>query len=172
MPGGAVLTSRSRQEDPPLAAPDPSPTPLEPPERGRPPPGTIHIVIAGRIGRGDAAALCERVQAFLRDTGAAVIVCDVAALTHVDLATVDALARLRLAARRRGGRVWLHHASPELQELLALVGLRNVVPCWPRYASRRGGRPKIGKSRAVSRKKVIPLIRPPEISSTWSDHGS
>jgi ABC-type transporter Mla MlaB component len=89
------------------------------------------MVIVGRIGPGDAAALCERVQALLGDRHAAVVVCDVAALTHVDLATVEALARLRLAARRVGGSVWLRHASLELQELLALVGLRNVVPCWP-----------------------------------------
>jgi hypothetical protein len=39
-------------------------------------------------------------------------------------------------------------------------------------ASRRGGRPKSGNSLAVSRKNVMPPIRPPAISTTWSDQGS
>jgi ABC-type transporter Mla MlaB component len=89
------------------------------------------MVIAGRVGREDSAVLCERLQALLRDRRAAVVLCDVTALTHVDVETVDALARLRLAALRLGAEVWLLHAPRELRELLALVGLRNVVPCWP-----------------------------------------
>jgi hypothetical protein len=55
-------------------------------------------------------------------------VCDVGAVFDPNLVTVDALARLQLTARRLGHRVRLRHASRELQELLALVGLRDVVP--------------------------------------------
>lgn len=44
-----------------------------------------------------------------------------------DLETVEALARVRLAARRVGCRMRLHDPSPELCELLALVGLGEVV---------------------------------------------
>lgn len=40
-----------------------------------------------------------------------------------DLATVDALARLALAARRRGWTVRLRRPGAELRELLALVGI-------------------------------------------------
>lgn len=45
-----------------------------------------------------------------------------------DLAAVARLARLQLAARRRGCSLQLHHACPQLLELLELVGLDEVVP--------------------------------------------
>ena len=57
------------------------------------------------------------------------IVCDAGALTGADLATVDALARLALAARRSGRRMRVRHAPQVLRELLALAGLADVVPC-------------------------------------------
>ena len=44
-----------------------------------------------------------------------------------DVLTVDALARLQLSARRRGRLLRLVDASGELQELIALVGLRDVL---------------------------------------------
>lgn len=40
------------------------------------------------------------------------------------------------------------------------------------YDSSRAGRPKSGKTVSVSRKNVSSTIRPSEISSTWSAHGS
>ena len=40
------------------------------------------------------------------------------------------------------------------------------------YASSSSGRPKSGNSVSVSRKNVNSTIRPSEISSTWSAHGS
>ena len=42
--------------------------------------------------------------------------------------TVDALARLQLAARRHGCQVRLRHASTELLELVAFMGLSDVLP--------------------------------------------
>ena len=54
------------------------------------------------------------------------IVCDVGALAP-DAVTVDALARLQLTARRLGMEMRLRHASSELQDLLAFVGLRTVL---------------------------------------------
>lgn len=77
---------------------------------------TAGLVIRGRIGRADSSR-------------AGLLVCDVGALTDADLGTVDALARLQLTARRLGGKVCLLHASAELRDLLALAGLRAVVPC-------------------------------------------
>jgi hypothetical protein len=44
-----------------------------------------------------------------------------------DAEVVDALARLQLNARRLDMGIRLRHASPELQELLSLVGLRDVL---------------------------------------------
>jgi ABC-type transporter Mla MlaB component len=46
-----------------------------------------------------------------------------------DAVTVDALARLQLAARRHQYQVRLRGASNELRELVALMGLRDVLPC-------------------------------------------
>ncbi len=54
------------------------------------------------------------------------IVCDVCALAP-DGVAVDVLARLQLTARRLGLEIRLRHASGELQELLAFVGLRDVL---------------------------------------------
>jgi STAS domain len=53
----------------------------------------------------------------------------VSALTDADLATVDALARLRLIAGRLGIAVELHGAPPRLRELLELAGLGRVIRC-------------------------------------------
>ena len=52
--------------------------------------------------------------------------CDVRALAP-DALTIDALARLQLAARRVGREVSLHGASLELVELLELCGLTGVL---------------------------------------------
>ncbi len=54
------------------------------------------------------------------------IACDVSALAP-DAVAVDTLARLQLAARRLGLELRLRHVSSELQELLAFVGLRDVL---------------------------------------------
>jgi hypothetical protein len=44
-----------------------------------------------------------------------------------DAVTVDALARLQLAARRLSCRLRLRNASPELLELVAFMGLADVL---------------------------------------------
>jgi hypothetical protein len=44
-----------------------------------------------------------------------------------DLAVVEALARYQLMIRRAGGRMWLQDLSPDLAELLDLVGLRGQM---------------------------------------------
>ena len=88
---------------------------------------TLAFAIAGPIARTDLPGLCERVRALLDASGAAVALCDVAGV-EPDAVTVDALARLQLAARRRRCQVRLHNASRELLELVDLMGLRNVLP--------------------------------------------
>ena len=57
-----------------------------------------------------------------------VLVVDVDSLTRPDLAVIDALARLQLAAQRLGGTIRIRHASQELEDLLALAGLGDVLP--------------------------------------------
>jgi hypothetical protein len=58
------------------------------------------------------------------------IVCDAGGFPP-DVATIDTLARLQLAARRLGLEVWLRDPSTELQDLLAFAGLRDVLRIEP-----------------------------------------
>ena len=83
--------------------------------------------ISGPIVPADLAGLCARVRVEHESGGADVFVCDVAGLTKPDVGTVDALARLQLAARRLGRPFRLRHASPDLVELLTLCGLDDVL---------------------------------------------
>jgi ABC-type transporter Mla MlaB component len=98
---------------------------------GRPPPvaSATVLVLSDPIAHADIPALCERLRTLLRREAPGPVVFDVGALVDPDLITVDALARLQLTARRRGGRVRLRHASSRLEELLALVALGDVLPC-------------------------------------------
>jgi len=56
----------------------------------------------------------------------ALFVCDVGALVDPDVAAVEALARLQVAARRSGCRIALCRVPPELGALLDLMGLSGV----------------------------------------------
>ncbi len=89
-------------------------------------PHTVHFAIWGPITHADLPGLCERVCAVLTRCGAGVALCDVTGV-EPDAVTVDALARLQLAAGRHGCLVRLRHASDELLDLVAFMGLRNVL---------------------------------------------
>jgi ABC-type transporter Mla MlaB component len=90
-------------------------------------PQTIAFAVGGPITRDDLPGLCNRVCTVLERSCADVVLCDVSGV-EPDAVTVDALARLQLAAGRHGCRVRLRHASPDLLELVALMGLRDVLP--------------------------------------------
>jgi ABC-type transporter Mla MlaB component len=107
--------------------------------RPLPAPSTIVLAFGGRIARADIPALCERVRLLLEGCDAELVVCDVGALVDPDAVTVDALARLQLTARRLGRRIRLHHACGELQELLALMGLGDVLQVGDPSALEPGG---------------------------------
>jgi len=92
-------------------------------------PGTIVVVLGAAIGRAAVVALCERVRVALEGCEAGVVICDMCEVVDPDIGTVDALARLALTARRLGGELRLRHACGELKELLALVGLDDVLGC-------------------------------------------
>jgi hypothetical protein len=49
-----------------------------------------------------------------------------AEFSYPDAVAIDAIGRLQLAVRRRGKSIELRNASPELRELLGLVGLADV----------------------------------------------
>lgn len=90
-----------------------------------PQPTTFAVV--GPIARADLPGLCDRVCGLLERCETGIAFCDVSGL-EPDAVTVDALARLQLAARRRACQVRLRHASDELLELVAFMGLRDVLP--------------------------------------------
>ena len=87
----------------------------------------MDFAIWGPITRDDMPGLCDRVCSLLRESGGEVARCDVSDV-DVDAVTVDALARLQLAARRHGCQVRLRGASEDLLELLTFMGLRDVLP--------------------------------------------
>ncbi len=87
---------------------------------------TISFAVRGPIARPDLPGLCERVCALLEATGAAVAWCDVCDVSS-DAVTVDALARIQLAAGRHGCQVRLLGASAELRDLVAFMGLADVL---------------------------------------------
>jgi ABC-type transporter Mla MlaB component len=84
------------------------------------------FAIWGPIAREDLPGLGERVCAHLHANGS-VARCDVGGV-EPDAVTVDALCRLQLAARRLGCQVRLVNASAELRDLIAFMGLEDVLP--------------------------------------------
>jgi ABC-type transporter Mla MlaB component len=89
-------------------------------------PPTIAFAVRGPIARADLPGLCDRVCALLERSRAGVALCDVSGVGP-DAVTVDALARLQLAAQRHRCRVRLRNASSELRDLVAFMGLRDVL---------------------------------------------
>ena len=87
----------------------------------------MDFAIRSPLARDDLPGLCDRVCALLERGRSQVALCDVGGV-HVDAVTVDALARLQLAARRHGCTVRLRNASSELFELVAFMGLDDVLP--------------------------------------------
>jgi ABC-type transporter Mla MlaB component len=104
--------------------------PLTPRAARRPPPkpAAIAFDICGPIVPADIPALCERVRVVLQSVEADRVICDVGALLDPDATTVDALARVQLTARRLGRQVQLARPSQGLCELLAFMGLTDVLP--------------------------------------------
>ena len=96
---------------------------------------TTTFAVWGPISQSDLPGLCDRVCAELSSARAEVACCDVQDV-QPDAVTVEALARLQLAARRTGCTVRLRGASRELLELVTFMGLTDVLP---EYTTRSGG---------------------------------
>jgi ABC-type transporter Mla MlaB component len=122
------LSKKTVKGGPRLAAPEETPTARVRALRHPPGSSTIVLVISGPIARADVPRLCERAHTLLEGSDADVAVCDVGGLADPDAVAVDALARLQLTARRLGLQIRVRHAGGELQDLLALMGLCEVVP--------------------------------------------
>jgi ABC-type transporter Mla MlaB component len=86
---------------------------------------SVAFAISGPITHADLPGLCERVCRLLSESDAQIALCDVSGV-ECTAATVDALARLQLAARRQGCRVCLQNACDDLRALVAFMGLTDV----------------------------------------------
>jgi ABC-type transporter Mla MlaB component len=106
--GGGPFCVRSRRS-PTLPAPKKS---------------SIAFAVEGRVTRTDIPGLCAALALVLEESGGEVVECEVGALVRPDASVVEALARLQLVALRRGSRIRLWNASPELCELIDFMGLR------------------------------------------------
>jgi hypothetical protein len=89
---------------------------------------TISFSVWGPILRGDIPGVSARVCRLLEENKPDVANVDVCTMAVPDAVTVEALARLQLAAQRNNCRVHLRNASSELLDLLAFMGLRDVIP--------------------------------------------
>jgi ABC-type transporter Mla MlaB component len=93
-------------------------------------PNTI-VLVLDSLDPADVAPLIDHVVLGTQANAPTVILCDLAQLTDADMATVDALARLALRARRLGCSISLRDPSSELCELVAFAGLGDVLPRAP-----------------------------------------
>ena|SRR5438876_4439315 len=89
-------------------------------------PAVIEIAIRGPLERSDLAGLYVRVCAALATSPGAVLLCDVTGIP-VDAVAIEALARLRLGARRKGCTVHLRNVPDDLVDLATFMGLGQVV---------------------------------------------
>ncbi len=95
------------------------------------------------VTRADIPVLCRDLAELLRSAGAGVVTCDLAGVTCPDVVTVEALARLHLTARRHGRRLVVTGAGPHLRQLVALLGLGDVLSGPPAEVSGQvGGQPE------------------------------
>jgi ABC-type transporter Mla MlaB component len=112
-------------------------------------PRTIGFAVRGPIARDDLPGLCERVCTLFGSTRPEVAVCDVEGV-EPDAVTVDALARLQLAARRSGYEVTVTAAPDDVLELIELAGLCEVLGVEPlRQAEQREERLGIEEEREL-----------------------
>ncbi|MFI9050090.1 STAS domain-containing protein [Streptomyces sp. NPDC053427] len=77
----------------------------------------------------DVPSLCARLRTYLSEHPHATVVYDARALsTPPDAATLDALLRLQLTARRLGRTIRLCHVPQALGDVLTLTGLGRRLP--------------------------------------------
>ena len=86
----------------------------------------VAVTIRSPLQRTDLPGLYTRVCALFRANRGATLVCDVTDVA-IDAVAVEALARLRLGARRHGCTVRLLSAPRELIDLVSFMGLQDVI---------------------------------------------
>ena len=107
----------------------------------------VRFVVRATITRTDIPALCTRLADLLRGRPGDVVMCDVTGVDRPDVVTVEAVARLRMTARRHGSRLMVTGAGPDLLLLFELLGLTDLL-------APDGPGPASGGSRQVGRRQV------------------
>ncbi len=87
---------------------------------------TVLLEIRAPLRREDLPGLFLRTCTMLREHQPDRILCDVTGI-EPDAVSMDALARLQLAARRNGCHVDFRNASPRLRALIDFSGLAEVL---------------------------------------------
>ena len=95
------------------------------PPQAIPDPDTAVMTLA-TLSPADVPIVCDRLRALIGASDADLVVCEVGRL-QADLVAVEALARLRLEARRLGCELRLRGSSRALEQLLAFCGLCDVL---------------------------------------------
>lgn len=107
----------------------------------------ISFPVGPTVTRTDIPVVCADLAERLRGRGPGVVTCDVTGIARPDVVTVEALARLRVTARRHGWRLVVSGAGPGLRQLVALLGLADALPESGRQAEHReqaGGVEEVG----------------------------
>lgn len=86
----------------------------------------ISIVVRGPIARSDLPGLCDHVAELIEVSGATIARCDLCRVAP-DAVSVDALARIRLVAREHGCAVKVDGVPAHLSDLIAFMGLQEVL---------------------------------------------
>jgi anti-anti-sigma regulatory factor len=101
----------------------------------RAPGGPIHMTataisfaLGATVTRADVPALCADLTELLSARDGDLVICDVTEVARPDVVTVEALARLRLVARRHDRRLVVAGAGPVLLRLVGLLGLDEALP--------------------------------------------
>ncbi len=131
---------------------------MHPPDEQRRPASVTTWAIGPVIERADISVLCADLTALVRDSRASVIICDVERMAP-DAVTVEALARLQLTARRLGRDIRICRASRRLRDLVAFVGLSDVLPlsALPAGSAEAGGQAKQREQAIGVEERVEPL---------------
>lgn len=87
----------------------------------------LEVRVDGLLAAHAVPRLCEQLVVMVDCAGVGRLDVDLGHLEEPDLATVDALARLALAARRQHAQVIVRTANGSLERLLLLAGLGALV---------------------------------------------
>ena len=118
-----------------------------------PQPKTI-VLVVDSLEPDDVPGLIDRAGPGIVRGDTTIILCDLARLADADMATVDALARLALRARRMGCVVSLRDPSTELLELVGLADVGAIET-----ATQDGNRLVVGLERHRKRVAVLAAVR-------------